>query len=714
MAMGTSAGNDLYRDQDAERLVAAALAVAATGVPIFPVALINGNKRPLVRDWGSAATTDPAVIRRWFSWPKAKLIGVPTGPRTNIDVLDFDPRHGSDEWRARHIDRLPETRIHGTMSGGEHWLFGHVDGVRNQQNGKAIAPGIDVRGTGGFVIWPPSPGYSIIHEAKIADWPVWLLPLVVKPDKPPPQRPTAPPTVRPDQFGRRYQGLVGALLDNVRAAAEGSKHDTLLKNARAIGGVMDAAGISEADALAWLLQALPDTVQCWDAAKDTALDGLRHGRNAPIELEDRPYRGNGKGHAEAAPPPSPTESESEPQKKKRQSVNALAIVNFIANHPQWRPALRVNLFTEQLQVAEPFPPADGDPAEQLTYRPFSEPGDLLEAMLWFQGAGFPKAGKNLVWDALAASAYRCAFHPVRTYLSSLAWDGVERLGGLFRHYFEASIPDDSQEADRTVAYLEHISLCFAVSAVARIRQPGCKVDHVPVLVGNQGWNKSQAIRALCHDATWFSDDLPPDLAERDTKESLLGKWLIELAEIPHVRKEVNQVKAFFARQTDRYRRAYDRRTGDWPRQCVFVGTANDVEFIDGTGNRRFWPVEIAGPIDVARIVSDRNQLWAEAVALYERGLRWWLAPKIEALAAEQQSRFEEEDVWSGPLSAWLAVRTSPFTLTDAMVGALEFLNAKHITKPDQMRASACLKSLGYRRRKTRVGGKIEPLWHRQR
>ena len=51
--------------------------------------------------------------------------------------------------------------------------------------------------------------------------------------------------------------------------------------------------------------------------------------------------------------------------------------------------------------------------------------------------------------------------------------------------------------------------------------------------------------------------------ERDTKDSLTGKWLVgKLAELPHVRKEEERVKAFFSRQTDRYRRAYDLITND--------------------------------------------------------------------------------------------------------------------------------------------------------
>ena len=152
-------------------------------------------------------------------------------------------------------------------------------------------------------------------------------------------------------------------------------------------------------------------------------------------------------------------------------------------------------------------------------------------------------------------------------------------------------------------------------------------------------------------------------------------------------------------------------TNDWPRQNVFIGTSNDLEFIDVTGNRRFWPVEIAGSIDITRIVADRDQLWAEAVHLYRTGFRWWLPPNIERIAAEQQAQFAEEDIWTGLLAGWIARRgrpEAPFTLAQAMTECLGFPDAKLIPKQDQNRAAACLKSLGFRRRKKRAGG--DPAW----
>lgn len=403
--------------------------------------------------------------------------------------------------------------------------------------------------------------------------------------------------------------------------------------------------------------------------------------------------------------------------KERHIANILALVTFLDTHPAWRDAVRFNELTQNIEVSDPWPPRD---VALRVMRPLREPGDLLEAVIWMQGNGYPEAGKGVVWDTLCCIAVRNAFHPVRDYLEALRWDGTSRVHDLFRVYFNATMPKDERvpegelsAADRLTAYLEHISRCFMVGAVARIMRPGCKVDTLPVAVSDEGFNKSQAFATLCPDVVWFSDDLSPDLMQRDTKESLVGKWIIELSEMPHARREVERVKAFFSRQTDRYRRAYDRSTADHPRQCVFVGTSNDLELISVTGNRRFWPFEVATPIDLARIAADRDQLWAEAVDLYRQGSRWWLAPTIEAIAVEQQEAFGEHDIWQDTIGDWLGGRTSPFTLDEVFKGCLGYNDTTLIPKPDQSRAATCLKRLGYRRRRETINYRRAYWWRKR-
>ena len=119
-----------------------------------------------------------------------------------------------------------------------------------------------------------------------------------------------------------------------------------------------------------------------------------------------------------------------------------------------------------------------------------------------------------------------------------------------------------------------------------------------------------------------------------------------LAEFLHIRREIETVKPFFSRQVDRSRRAYDRTNRDWPGQCAFIASTNELEFIDVTGNRRFWPIPLAGPADIEAIERDREQLWAEAVHLYRQGFQWWLTPSLEAIAAKDGG--DRDSAGSGP------------------------------------------------------------------
>jgi hypothetical protein len=457
-------------------------------------------------------------------------------------------------------------------------------------------------------------------------------------------------------------------------------------------------------------------VSDWLNAGNTIDDLDRLADETPVYQPPSEPEPEGDGETEPPPdwevdhPPAENVPKGQPKQRLPRVVNMLALVKHIRNTPAWNGAMCFNLLTENFEICPPFPPEDG---EKHSPRPLQDPRDILLATMYFQGNGFAKATKAIVWDALAAVANENAYHPVRDYLNGLHWDGIERVGTLFEKYFNAEMPDDA-ERDRLVAYLEHASTGFMVGAVARAMQPGCKVDHIPVVVGfKQGLLKSTAIRALCADPNWFSDDISTELIDRDTKESLAGKWIIELAEIPHIRKETEKMKAFFSRRQDRYRSAYGRASQDHDRQCVFVGSSNDLEFVDVTGNRRFWPF-ISGEIDIAAIERDRDQLWAEAMHLYHQRVQWWLPPNIEKIANEQQDAFAETDIWEGIIADWIERRGSkPFTMEDLFAegtGITPRREAVSTVKAEQMRAASCLKRLGWRKSRCTLNGRLRMWW----
>lgn len=302
-----------------------------------------------------------------------------------------------------------------------------------------------------------------------------------------------------------------------------------------------------------------------------------------------------------------------------------------------------------------------------------------------QHLGLKRVAKDVVHQAVDMRAHECRFHPVRDFLTSLEWDQTPRLAGLFPTYF--GTPD--------AEYPKAIGSMFVISMVARIFEPGCKADHLPVVEGPQGIMKSTACRVL--GGEWFSDGLPEVTAGKDVSQHLRGKWLIEVSEMHAMgRVETAQLKAFITRTTERYRPSYGRKEVIEPRQCVFIGATNrDTYLRDETGGRRFWPIK-AERIDIEALERDRDQLFAEAVHLYRAGTHWWPDKDFERqhIMPEQAARYEA-DVWEDAIATYLDDK-SKVTVSDVGRDALH-MEMPRIATADQRRITATLEQLEWKR-----------------
>jgi hypothetical protein len=236
-----------------------------------------------------------------------------------------------------------------------------------------------------------------------------------------------------------------------------------------------------------------------------------------------------------------------------------------------------------------------------------------------------------VHTAVMTLANHHRFHPVCDYLDGLKWDEVPRIDRWLLTYGGAKDSD----------YVRAVGALVLVAAVRRVRSPGCKFDEMLVLENpEQGTDKSSALQALAVNPEWFSDNLPLGLPPKETIEALSGHWIMEVSELQGMRKsDIERVKAFLSRQTDRARMAYGRTTTEACRQCVIIGTTNSDKYLrDLTGNRRIWPVRVKR-FDLEVLKRDRDQLWAEAAAREASGASIRLPEELwAAAAAEQEER----------------------------------------------------------------------------
>jgi putative DNA primase/helicase len=302
-----------------------------------------------------------------------------------------------------------------------------------------------------------------------------------------------------------------------------------------------------------------------------------------------------------------------------------------------------------------------------------------------------KAAESLTADnttqAVQTVAREHSFHPIRTYLDSLQWDGIKRIDGWLTLYLGV---DPSE-------YVRAVGAKWLIGGVARVLRPGCKVDTCPIFEGPQGALKSTALRTLAG-GDFFTDDIA-ELGSKDSALQTRGVWIIELAELDSMtRGEVSRVKAFMSRQVDRIRPPYGRHVIEAKRECIFAGTTNsDIYLKDETGGRRFWPVRV-GRIRIDELRRDRDQLWAEARERFRGKDIWWLDDKalVDAAADEQQARYEG-DVWDEKITQWASNRES-VSVSEVLEHCLA-KPKKDWGRADEMRISRSLKSKGWIRKR---------------
>jgi predicted P-loop ATPase len=362
------------------------------------------------------------------------------------------------------------------------------------------------------------------------------------------------------------------------------------------------------------------------------------------------------------------------------AANLANLILILREAPKWKGVLAYDEFNARVVIRKR--PPWGEEAREAPW------SDHLESLtrVWFQKEKItPTAGD--VGRGVQAAAKHNSFHPVREYFESVVWDGVPRLETWLLTYFHC---EDSP-------YIRAIGPRYLISAVARIYQPGCKVDHLLILEGPQGKLKSEALRTLAIKDAWFTDRLS-HVTSKDAALDIVGVLFVEIAEMDALTRATSSaIKSFLTRRRDRFRPPYGRYQVSLPRQCVFAATINPPVggyLKDPTGARRFWPVTCHGAIDREGLERDRNQIWAEAVHRFKFDAKWWLeTPELEALATAEQAKRFVVDAWEPPIREWLGARTDA-SIWEVLEHALGFPHESW-TQTVQNRVAKILTHLGF-------------------
>lgn len=329
--------------------------------------------------------------------------------------------------------------------------------------------------------------------------------------------------------------------------------------------------------------------------------------------------------------------------------------------------------------------------------------DISRIKIWFAQRFRIEPSTENIRHAIADAAARNPHHPIREFLASLKWDGISRLDTWLEKYFGAT---GNRE------YLREVGRKFMCASVRRVMEPGCKWDQILIIEGRQGLGKSRAVSIL--GGAWYTDTLG-DIRNKDAVEVMLGKWFVEIPELVSMSNaDVESFKKFASTQVDRVRRPYKSFAEDHPRQCVLVGTTNKMEYLrDDSGNRRFWPVS-ATRIDLDILSKDRDQLFAEAFAIYKSEFLDLESDDARSHLRKVHLEKFEDDSWAEQV--WDALQkerfSNNFSLSD-LWQELAFSPQGIFHQRDQRRLGAILRKFEYESKSSQVEGRSVKRWFKK-
>ena len=631
---------------------------ALTVFPLFPI--VDG-KCSCNRPDCKAAGKHP-----FFPWadleageklggPEGCGYGIATGHRSGFFVVDLDVRPEKNGLEAfRKLGACPPTYAIQTPTGGLHLYFS-LPGFPVRTSGNELAPGIDIRGEGGYVVGQDSPHknggyYKVAADLPIAPAPEWLL-----------KWPGLQGTVR---VGREESNLAPISVDlssdlgtermteAVRylqcapAAIDGQQGSSALFRVciylvRTLELPLDTAHslveefYNDRCEPAWSSQEIQhklldarDKVNRIPGPPSDIIASL-NGGVVPAALRGARENEKGAGVRRVKDVKHsytfvPGENAASLDLKK---ISTSEVAFILAAFEEWAGVLQYDTFRRRIFAVNPPLRLDAEGG-----RGFSD-ADIAGIRMYLESKGFA-VSKDQAYDAIDAAAKRCSFHPIVDYLAE-----CPRAPGIF-DTAAARIFDTQDE------HANDFLKKTMIAAVRRIVTPGVKFDNMLTLYGpDEGEGKTLFAETLFGEEFYRSQ--MPSIDSKDASVALQGYWGVEFAELHRIIAADDETgKEFLSRRIDDFRPPYGRCEIHAPRCCVFIGTTNDQSFLRGAGrNRRWWPIAVGKAIDLDWLREHRDELWGEAFYLARQGERHWYTRQEEVAVGDAREPFANEDPW---------------------------------------------------------------------
>jgi predicted P-loop ATPase len=663
----------------------------------------------------------------------AALIGAPTGAASGFMVIDIDiptewkrtpelvvlakdrdPDCPGWTWYRENRHRLGSPLKVRTRMKGLHLIYKYASGVHNSTgNTKGIAPGVDVRAEGGYVVlWDPNV-FKGTHKG-FPEPPHWLVEDAIRhpyrakkatnakgggnksSQQEPPRKPR-PFRSRVDvlkSLARLYRGV----LETPEGGRSQAIYDAVLPMSSLIGEFLTASELHFI-----MLKAAIEAGHPYERSLSTVNSAFQaNGVPTPVDVypsanDDWPEHLEAFwqdlkrhiGHMGLALSKYPNSNRAEPTVS-----NLMTILTEVASV---RGLFAYDEFTKLVMVTRPVPHSAFKETYPTQYQDHHTTCFRLYLEREFNLVASAKAAEEAINSVSRINAY----DSLKEYFNTLhgKWDGKVRI----ERYFVDGFGAEDNTLNR--AY----GRCFFIACVRRALVPGTKVDYTPIVWGKQGIRKSMALLATCPNPKWYLENLT-SMTNKDGLQQLAGKLIIELAELVAFRRsDIDSRKNFMTRQTDNYRAPYDKAPADHPRRGVFVGTTNDQEHAsnDPTGNRRLWSIHVTkGNVDW--VTKNIEQLWAEAYVAAQTDEQHWLTEELEKESAEVETENRPEDPWLPTFIRFAKgkkkIRTEAFF---ASIG----LPTKDLNQSHRTRANAMARSLGYKKAKSqRKGDDASRFW----